>query len=644
MSRFAHRCIDAAARRWPAEIRDEMAREWHAELAAIPSGPQRLRYALSLLTSPPLRDSTGAPRGWAETTGALAPAGALILAGLLTLGVSQLADSMISLVQVDLYGHPWISAAANGVLTAVWCLLAGRWLGRRMPLPASARFGPATSAAFAPLLMAPALLLPALTDQDPGYALALLTGVLVWVPGMAVLGVTGRFWLLGTPLVSALAAAAATLPMVVTSRDGWAAAAASLTNGSPPYEFTVIEDGALSSRAFYYLGPWAVTLTVFAVLALVYGLAARRPLPAWSPVVETADEEPRSLSPVVVATGAACVALAVIAWAYTLTILSPAMSEVSAAAPMPGGDGEIYLWVAELRWGAILLATLALLIATADRRRAVPAALVLAAALVVADGVLVRTGVTGAGGLRLTLLIGGGAVAAGWFAARGPLDAARLTTSVRRRVAAGAVIAAVCVPLLLAQGTPGVNHPYLPVGLLVTTTGLSVLGVLLAAIPAVAVSRHHLARWVAVLLIALPAAVVAVAGSLPVPTGTEDTGYAIFGAFVGLPLAVVVIALLRRHRPRRRGRTAALWALLALAALPGTIVLWITSVFPAHIAPDLLFAIEGLGYPADGISALPGAALLMTPIAAIVATRLDGAGARRQPALRSAISPAPGRI
>ncbi|MET3425481.1 hypothetical protein BJ973_004693 [Actinoplanes tereljensis] len=670
-----------AARRWPAGIRDEMAREWHAELAAIeaePGGRRRaLGYALSLLTSPPLRDRTGAPRGWAETTGPLAPAGALLLTALLTIAAGQLAGSLTSLLfsaaGFESYAMTWLPAVAEGLLTGAWCLLAGWWLGRRLPLEPTARLGAATSAAFAPLLIAVAVLIPAFVDQDLFYLVSLLIGLLVWVPGVAVLGVAvvrgrrltlfgvvvargRRLALLGLPLISAAAAAAATLPMVVSSRDslsgGLRAAAASLLAGSPTAEYTVIEDG-LSSRAFYYLGPWAITLMAFGILALAFGAAALRPLPGQAltaaAAASTAETEasPARRTPVVVAVGASCVALAVIAWAYTVTILSPAMPGVSATAPMPGGDGEIYLWVAELRWGAILLAALAMLVATADRRRALAASLVLAAALVVANGVLVRAGAAGAGGLQLTLLIGGIIVIVAWLVARGPIEsssqagaadqvvavpgmdgpgggAGSVGRMARRRVVAAGVVAAACAPLLLTQGTPGVNHPFLPAGLTLTTTGLAVLGVLLAAVPAVALSRRRVPVWAAVALVVVPVVVVVAAGLAPVPVDTEDTGYASFGALAGLPLAVLVVALLRRHRERRRGRTAAVWVLLVLAALPGTVLLLVASLFLGQIVPNLLFATEGRGYPADGLSIVPGAALLMAAVAALAAARLDG--------------------
>ncbi|MEU8239073.1 hypothetical protein AB0C07_12565 [Actinoplanes missouriensis] len=647
LDRLAHRALDLAARRWPAEIRDEMAREWHAELTAIIDEPrgtrQAIGYAVSLLTAPPVRDASGAPRGWTETTGTLTPAGAVLFAGLLTLGVAEvaaaLAGMLLPLLGLDDYRFgPWPSALAGGVLVALWCLVAGRWLGRRLPIEPGARLGPATSAGFAPLLLAPALLAPALPGQDPIQIFGYVAGLLIWVPGIALAGVAvarGRFrarlLLLVAPLVSAVAAVTATLPLALSGPDGWAgglrAITASLTGGEPPLAFTTIEEGALSSRSFYYLGPWAVTLLAFAALALAYGVTASRPqerpepvtAPERTPIADDARPVPVTL---LTAVGAACVALAVTGWAYALAVLDPAMPGVSATAPMPGGDGEIYLWVAELRWGAILLAATGMLVAAADRRRAGVATLIFAGLLVVADGVLLRTGVTGAGGLRLTLLIGAAAAAATWLTAGGPAPetghaASALGDLVRRRVTAAAVIAACCAPLLLAQGTPGVNHPFLPRGLVLTTTGLAVLGVLLAAIAAVALSRLRLPWWAALALLALPVAAVTVSGLLPVPVTSEETGDALYGAFAGMPLAVLTAALAGWHRGRSIPRTVG----MVVAGIPGTVVLWLAAVFFLSIAPNLLFSIEGTGYPADGVSLVPGAALLVVPIAVLVAAR-----------------------
>ncbi|WP_285473501.1 hypothetical protein [Actinoplanes sp. NBRC 101535] len=637
--------VDAAARRWPAEIRDEMAREWHAEMAAIEAEPggarQAFAFAFSLLTAPPVHDRSGAPRGWSETTGPMAPAAALMLAGLLIFGflTSTFSVSMMLLAPLGVEMTPmtWPVTLIDGAVAILVCVPAGRWLGRRMPIDRIDRFGPATSVFFAPLLLAPVIYLLAVTGQEWVFVVGLLVALVVWAPAIAVLGVaavrarrrTAVFLiLLGTPLISVLAAVAGTLPMVVSSADGLSgglrAAEASLLYGTPTPEYEVIVDG-LSGRAFYWFGPWAVTLVALAALALTFGLAAVRPLPRRMPVAATAEQEPAVTMPAaVVAVGSACLTLGVVAWAYTLAILDPAMPVVSRNAPMPGGDGEIYLWVAELRWTAILIAALGMLIAAADRRRATPSAVVLAVNLLALNGVLMRLQPTGATGLQITLLLGAVAIALAWFVAGGRLDEPRIAGALRRRVAAGAVLAAACGPLILSQGTPGVNHPYLPAGLQITTTGLAVLGVLLAMVPAVVLSRYRLPVWAAITLIVLPVALVVAAGTYPVDTGSEDTGYGLWGALAGVPVAVVVLWLLRRHRSRRRGRTVAVWTALTLAGIPGVVVLFLAGLYLGAFAPNMLFIVEGSGYPADGLSIVPGAALLLLPLAAVAAARIDG--------------------
>ncbi|MEV6349648.1 hypothetical protein [Actinoplanes sp. NPDC051851] len=614
--RFAHRCIDLAARRWPAELRDELAAEWHAELAAAESGRQALGFALSLLMSPPLKDRSGAPRGWAETTGALTPAAALVVTGMLTIGVAQVAEMLTGMIGIDSYATTWSATLASGLLTALWCVLAGRWLGRRMPLEGGTRF--------APLLLVPAILAPTFAEMDATYLTGQLIGLAIWVPGMIFIGRGRPAVVLATPLVGALAAVAATVPMIVSDGGDLHGMVASLLVREPPAEYMVIEDG-LSSRAFYYLGPWAVTLCTFGLLAWAYTKSSLKPLPRRMTAV--AIDGPRTLPPLVVSVGVGCVALSVIAWAYTLAILSPAMPGVSATAPMPGGDGEIYLWVAELRWTAIILTVLGLVIAVADRRRVLPAAAVLGVLLFAANGVLVRLGVAGAGGLRVALVAGAVAVGLSWIIAGTALSSDYAARVIRRRVTTGAMIAGACGPLILTQGTPGVNHPFLPAGLTITTTGLAVLGVLLALIPAVVVSGRTRAAW----LIALPLAVALVAGLAPVDPGVEDSGYALLGGLIGVPLSVVVLGLMR-------GRRVIRWGLLTVAAVPLSAVLWYGAIFVAGMVPDLLFASEGLGYPADGLSAVPGAVLLMLPFAALASTRPDPAPS---PAPLAPLAPVP---
>ncbi|MEU8002035.1 hypothetical protein AB0B66_12800 [Catellatospora sp. NPDC049111] len=62
IKRVCHRFLTAAARRWPADLREEMLAEWRAELHAMPGAARRLRYAASLATSRPHRAEAVAVR------------------------------------------------------------------------------------------------------------------------------------------------------------------------------------------------------------------------------------------------------------------------------------------------------------------------------------------------------------------------------------------------------------------------------------------------------------------------------------------------------------------------------------------------------------------------------------------------------
>ncbi|MEU7820872.1 hypothetical protein [Catellatospora sp. NPDC049133] len=62
IKRVCDRFLTAAARRWPADLREEMLAEWRAELRAMPGTARRLRYAASLATSRPHRAEAVAVR------------------------------------------------------------------------------------------------------------------------------------------------------------------------------------------------------------------------------------------------------------------------------------------------------------------------------------------------------------------------------------------------------------------------------------------------------------------------------------------------------------------------------------------------------------------------------------------------------
>ncbi|GAA0223429.1 hypothetical protein [Cryptosporangium japonicum] len=665
VGRLARWCLARAARRWPAELREQMHAEWLAELAALEAhqgtAKQRLGYAFSLLAAPPMRDADGEPRGWGASLAPGAPAVGLLVAALIALSVSayspDLAVRLLNLAGVEPAppGGAWVVSLVGAVVTLAWCLLSGRWLGRRGPISGTGRFGAAGPAALAPVAFAPMVLLGALFADDLPYLLGVLVGLLIWAPGAAAVGVAavraarrGRvaaLMLFGVPLVSALAAVASTVPIALAGRNATATMVASLTVGAPPAAFEEITNGH-SSRTFYYQGPWGLTLVCFAAFTLAYGFGALRPRrePAGAPGRSAARDAAGRRGPLPVAavvTAAGALAVAVIAWAYTLAILTPAMDDLSASAPMPGGSGELFMWTAELRAATILLATLSMLVATADRRFGPAAALLVGAGLTLANAVLHRMSITGPGGLRLALLVGAVPVIVGWAVAGSALTD-RLSGTVLRRVMVGVLVAASVLPLITLQGTPGVNHPFLPIGLKATTIVLAVAGVLLAAVPTIAFSRDPMPRWAAVLLVVAPVVLIVGTGLIRPPMSGDSIGPAALAAFAALPLAVVCLAVLRRDTRRRPGRELAVWTGLTVAAVPATVLTVAIGGLLLMFVPNLVFDIDGSGYSYDGLSVVPGAATLMLPVAGLVAARIDGAsGEARRRALPPDVDPLP---
>jgi hypothetical protein len=64
--RLARRLVDSAARRWPADLRDELARDWHAELDALESSWRALTFAGSLAVSPAVEEADEEQVTWAQ--------------------------------------------------------------------------------------------------------------------------------------------------------------------------------------------------------------------------------------------------------------------------------------------------------------------------------------------------------------------------------------------------------------------------------------------------------------------------------------------------------------------------------------------------------------------------------------------------
>lgn len=289
--------------------------------------------------------------------------------------------------------------------------------------------------------------------------------------------------------------------------------------------------------------------------------------------------------------GAVCAAGALVAWAWTLTVLTPHMPRMHEIAPTPGGDGELFLWVAELRWGAILLAALGLL-AVATRPAAGIAG---AAALVVADGFVERSGP--AGKLVPVLLLGLVALAGAWAAARTVPAGDPDDEVVRWRLTAIGVTGVASGPVLLVQGTPAVNHPFLPASM--GATHATVVGLLIVLGATATFAARPRSRPLVGLLVGAVLAVPFVVLGRLTGGGVENEVTSIGAAAA----PVLAVAALLVARPGGLPRT---WALAAVAAavVAAPLVLYALAMF-STIPAELLFSVAGTGYPADGLSVLP---------------------------------------
>jgi hypothetical protein len=79
--RLARTLITTAVRRWPADLRDDLTREWHAELA---HAPHKLVFAAGLALSPAVEEADEEPVTWAQRgAGWAAPAALTLLAAAL---------------------------------------------------------------------------------------------------------------------------------------------------------------------------------------------------------------------------------------------------------------------------------------------------------------------------------------------------------------------------------------------------------------------------------------------------------------------------------------------------------------------------------------------------------------------------------
>ncbi|MEH0842231.1 hypothetical protein V6U81_07550 [Micromonospora sp. CPCC 205711] len=185
--RVAEALLRAAARRWPADLRTELHREWAAELHVLARSGQRarmLRFAASLASSraaTPLVDRTVLHRQLRRT------AAALLLAPVLCVAVVLVALTAMNRAYAALLG---VAGWADAVQLPLWsALTAGLGVLLALLVAWAARRGvrvgpPATALGVALPVAVTALLVESGVNDNPEKLARTLPGVLVWLVGL----------------------------------------------------------------------------------------------------------------------------------------------------------------------------------------------------------------------------------------------------------------------------------------------------------------------------------------------------------------------------------------------------------------------------------------------------------------------------
>jgi hypothetical protein len=259
----ADRCVRSAARRWPAQLRDDLLRQWLAELDAIIADPAQsqvarwcsaIAFAVSLAVSPAVEEAGAPARTWQDRWEALARlcAGAASLAGI-TLVAAGLATAVRALpagrsvpailVVVALLVAAVVVMAVMGAHTTMardgadaagrsdpgWW---SRWSRRRpvtLPVPIGA-------ALFGFLLAGnPIAVMPFMGARDVGPAVA------IWI-ALTALTLLGVRWLRGHDFgrlatMAAIGGSLVTLDLATMAGSLHAASSLGLSAGSGPAWF-----------------------------------------------------------------------------------------------------------------------------------------------------------------------------------------------------------------------------------------------------------------------------------------------------------------------------------------------------------------------------------------------------------------------
>lgn len=270
-------------------------------------------------------------------------------------------------------------------------------------------------------------------------------------------------------------------------------------------------------------------------------------------------------------TGAAVSVSAAVFWAYALAVLQPSTEP---APPTDWAENNTY-WARDLRFLALVVVVLGLvLIARGDRSRS-RLAMAVGAGWFVADVALDRAGVSGTP-MAALLAAGGGAVVLAFFRAIRRDGRVGAANGARRWPIAAGAVGATLVPIAAGIESPTDTEPTLtPSALVVAALLLAVaVGCAAAAAPPPLARR----RWALVTLVCL-GGVAAVALRLIRPGERSLAGVAVCG------LLVAGVALLSWDWPRGRPHLGR-HALVGLGALAAYAVLTVfTLVLTALLLP-----------------------------------------------------------
>jgi hypothetical protein len=682
LDRMVDVLVRGAVRRWPVDARDDLTREWTAELHALAIEPgvsapvrawRRLRFAGSLAASGPRDADAIGVRGPGRASAERSHATWLVFAPLLTMLITPVLLVPVQLPMYWLELTPTVTAvfvvenylAVAGVAALVGTLLARRLLRRR----GGGAVGAAACAWWSLPVVAGLLVVDGLArgvnQAWAGGWATIVVAFAVAIPlpsvaaGVAALARRGRRWL--AVLLAGLAAPTLTfaglfvaawldMPPSADGRPWWWLSRLGREPMLPSWYDRI--DGGSPTDALLTVLPGFLLATV--VLALAHAIRLARPLPSTVVAAEPGSARAADVDVPAVArspwwhrAALAGAAYSVVAWAVTLAYLTPNIGVQSSWPARVGADGlvspappagwpgwtteEGRLWMHELQVFAIVCAALCLLCAAAYRGRPLGPTLAASAVLLATTMTVVRTGWTAprllpwlaAGGLLLGM--------AAWAAATRWATRSRRPGNPYRLVVTVAVLAAFLVPgsfLPRAYVVRGVQAP--PV-LLLVAVGLPTVLTVIAAMGVLATSRRSWPgpAWrLPAALAALPAigGVIYFQDAVPFPSGTNPLTLLTLVVPLALatPAAALTIAAIRGRvdGPRR----SQLIPLLGPLVFVGGIVAAVASLIAANVIARLVLFPMEYAQTYDGLAYVPGAVVVGLLIAHLAAIALDRRG------------------